>query len=46
MTLKTQIKEMTKILAENGVHLSPSSSKPSDEDQIKLLNKIFREMVA
>lgn len=41
-----QIEEMTKILTENGIRLSPSSVKRSDEDQIKLLNKIFRELVA
>ena len=44
--IPTEIEEMTKILTENGIRLSPSSVKRSDEDQIKLLNKIFRELVA
>lgn len=46
MTLKEQIKEMTEVLADNGVRLTPDYIKRSDEDQLKLLNKIFREMVA
>lgn len=46
MTLKQQINQMIKVLADNGVRLTPDYIKRSDEDQLKLLNKIFREMVA
>jgi hypothetical protein len=44
--IKQQIVEMTECLARCGVTLAPSPTNRSDEEQMKLLNKIFREMVA
>ena len=46
MTIKSQIQEMVQMLAENGVRIDLSDNKRSDEDTMKLLNKVFREMVA
>lgn len=46
MTIKSQIQEMVQMLADNGVRIDLSDNKRSDENTMKLLNKVFREMVA
>ena len=44
MTLK--VKELIDFLGENGVRVSPTFSRYSEEEQLKVLNKMIRELVA
>jgi hypothetical protein len=41
-----KIKEMIEFLGENGIRVSPTFSCYSEEVQLKVLNKMIRELVA
>ena len=41
-----KVKEMIEFLGENGIRVSPTFSRYSEEVQLKVLNKMIRELVA
>ncbi len=41
-----KVKEMIEFLGENGIRISPTFSRYSEEQQLKVLNKMIRELVA
>ena len=46
MTKQNQINELIQILSDNGVHITDMIHTQSEDRQIKLLNKLIRELVA
>ena len=46
MTIKSQIQELIEFLGENGVRVSPTFYRYPEQDQLKVLNKMIRELVA
>ena len=46
MTINSKIQELANFLEENGVRISPTFYAYSEETQLKVLNKLIREMVA
>jgi len=41
-----QINELIEFLGENGVRVDPTFKRYPEEDQLKVLNKMIRELVA
>ena len=46
MTIKSQIQELIEFLGENGIRVSPTFYRYPEQDQLKVLNKMIRELVA